>query len=371
MREGDNTYRPGDHAGKAAQQPLPVEKTPMSAPAAPEQESMLVAGTPAGSRREGDKTFHPADHISEEAGKQAVNKGPADAECDSPEDNGVDGKDAKRGTWFLAVPVAIAVALLSALFVKSAFVLRDALALPIVLRELACAGILVCIAAILHALYALARIFRKLPRIEQASTADTAAAQAKLLHRYLRNKKSGDAFPDGMSYEEYAKRILHKEECARTLRSLSQDPDDYGDWMEKFRSLEAIQDNVASVCIRKRAGFAWVTTSASPWKLFDMMAVLYHSVSMVTELASIYRRRITRFQAIRLGLRGLVAVGVAYGAQTASEEIADKLLSSMGKGLLGKFSAKAAEGGLNGVLVYKLGQRIKSSFKPRVEETAK
>ena len=367
MREGDNTYRPGEHVGGVEQKSLPSAEAREPASAAPEQEPALVPQPPAAGRREGDNTFRPADNVSEEAKKQAVNKVADGMECDSPKGNDAGGKNAKHGAWSLSVPLAMAVVLLSALVVKSAFLLRDAAALPIVLRELACAGVLVCIAAILYAFYALARIFRKLPRIEQASTADTAASQAKLLRRYLRNKKDGNAFPDGIGYDKYAKEILHKEECAKMLRPLSQDPDDYGDWMEKFCSFEAVQDKVASKCILKRAELAALTTAASPWKFLDAMTVLYHSVGMVTELADIYRRRISRFQAVRLVLRGLAAVGVAYGAQSATEALADKLFS-MGSRLIGVVSAKAAEGAVNGVLVYKLGQRIKSSFRPRIEK---
>lgn len=374
MREGDNTYRPGEHVGEAVQKPVPVE----DAPAAPEPAS--VAEPPAGSRREGDNTYRPADNVSAEDRKHAVNKAPfategaCEAECDSSESHDAGEKNEKRGTWFLPVLFAIVVTLLSALLVKSAFVLRDALALPIVLRELACAGVFVCIAAILYAFYVLARIVQKLPRIEQASMSDTAAVQTKQLRRYLRHKKKENAFPDGMSYEEYAKRILHKEECAKTLRWLSQDPDDYGDWMERFRSLETIQDEVASKCIRKRVGFVFLATAASPWKFLDVMSVLYHSVGMTTELANIYRRRISHFQAVRLGLRGLVSIGIAYGAQHATEAIADKLFSRIRSrlmGVIGKIVAKTTEGGVNGFLVYRLGQRMKSSFKPRIEKVAK
>ncbi len=370
--EGDNTYRPGEHPGEAVQKPVPVAEAREPAPTAPEPAS--VAELPAWSRREGDNTYRPADNVSAEDENQAVNKapfaaeGPCEAESDSSKAHVAGEKGTKRGTWFLPVLFVIVVTILSALFVKSAFVLRDALALPIVLRELACAGVLVCIAAILYAFYVLARIVQKLPRIEQASMSDTAARQAKLLRRYLRSEKKVNAFPDGMSYDEYAKRILHKEECAETLRWLSKDPDDYGDWMERFRSLETIQDEVASKCIRKRAGFVALATAASPWKFLDVISVLYHTVGMMTELAGIYRRRITRFQAVRLGLRGLVSAGVAYGAQAATETIASKvstMVSTVGTALLGKIAAKTAEGGVNCLLVSRLGQRMKSSFKPR------
>lgn len=339
--------------------------------------------------REGDNTYRLADNISDGIAGQAVNKATTDeATCDkaasdagrdSPKGGEPDGKGVKCGIWFLSIACAMAVLVLSALTVKCVFLLRDAMALPMVLREIACAGVLVCVAAILYALYALARIFWRLPRIDQVSMTDAngkevkASVQAKLLHGYLRNKRDGNAFPDGMRYDEYAKRILHKDECAKTLRLLSQDPiDDYGDWMEDFCVLERAQDEVASKCMLKRAGLVFVKTSVSPWRFVDVMSVLYHSVNMTTELAGIYRRRITRFQTMRLAFRGLVAVGVASVAQDACEAIADtwqtKMFdvgSKLTNGILGKIAPKAAEGSLNAALVYRLGRRMQSAFRPR------
>ena len=165
--------------------------------------------------REGDNTYRLADNISDGIAGQSVNKATTDeATCDkaasdagrdSPKGGEPDGKDAKCGIWFLSIACAMAVLVLSALTVKCVFLLRDAMALPMVLREIACAGVLVCVAAILYALYALARIFWRLPRIDQVSMTDAdgkevkASVQARLLHGYLRNKRDGNAFLPGCS----------------------------------------------------------------------------------------------------------------------------------------------------------------------------
>ena len=377
MREGDDTYRPGDHLDEALQKSSPTAEIRRNESALQEQTEEATSER----RREGDNTYRPGDDINEEEKKRAPNKAPAERHDESHDSDDQIEED-QHGSWLLSALVAIIAFALSALTVKFAFLLRDALVLPIWLRVLACAGIIVCILAIIYAMYTFAKVFWKLPRIEQVAKKDAqgkslrVSDQAKLLQKYLLNKKNKDAFPDGLSFAAYEKKVVRTEGCAKKLRSLSNNPiDDYSDWMEIFSSFEKMQDDAASKRIIKRAGWVFVKTGASPWKIVDVMAVLYHSVNMATELAEIYRRRVTRFQAVRLVLDGLFTVGVAYVAQDVSEAIVgtvrEKIFDASSRiitGLLGKVAAKTAEGTLNAMLVYRLGCRIQRMFKPRIEQ---
>ena len=145
--------------------------------------------------------------------------------------------------------------------------------------------------------------------------------------------------------------------------------------MGDFAAFEKMQDDAAKACIIKRARWVFVKTGVSPWKFVDAMAVLYHSVAMTTEMAKIYRRRITRFQAFRLAVDGLVVVGVASVAQDMAEKTTDAIFtkifeagSKLISGIIGKVAAKTAEGSLNAALVYRLGRRMQEKFKPLVEK---
>lgn len=298
MREGDDTYRLRDHVNANETNDGVVGATQ---PAEELPDNGVFDG-----KREGDDTFRPRQTIAVKPAKD--DRAPEDRQAAAVEDrDGCNGIDAGANdepvvaSWLLQVPFILSVFILSALFVKFAFWMRDAFALPIVLRELAISGIVLCSLAICYAAVALFRALKGLPRMEQSSRKDAfgknvkSKDQAEKLHEYLLA-----AFQNEQECADYERRVVRTSGCARKLRLLRSEIDDYEDWMGDFSDFEKMQDAAAEKCIAKRSGLVFIKTGLSPWKLVDIMSVLYHSVMMATELAKIYRRRVTRYQAFRL-----------------------------------------------------------------------
>ena len=375
MREGDNTYRPRDHINDSETKDISVVLAP------PLSEAMSDTQTHLSNKRERDDTFRPRDTVPEEMIKAAeITVSPQVNEKDE-NGNAISQTIPEGGVasfWYLPVSFILSVFVLSALLVKFAFWLRDAFALPTGTRELALLGIALCAVVIFYAIGTLAMVFRNLPCIKQAAQKDASGKkvrdkdQATLLHAYLKA-----AFPDERDCNNYERQIVQVEGCSKKLRLLLNNIDDHKDWMDAFRAFEKIQDDAAENCIVKRAIWVFVKTGVSPWKIVDVMAVLYHAVVMTTEMAKIYRRKVTRIQAFRLTVDGLIAIGVASVAQDVLEKTAEvlttKILTASSKlvnGFLGKVAPKVAEGSLNAVLVYRLGRRMQFRFRPLIEQAA-
>ena len=379
MREGDDTFRPRAHVSDSGTSGIGVDEEKPDAQPRPV-------------RREGDDTFRARDTITEEMRHESA---PAHEESKgenvaSPAASG----NKAPSFWFLSASFGLATFVLSALLVKFAFLIRDALALPVGMCVLALTGIFSCLAVIAYALFILVRVLWKLPRIKQAAKKDATGKevsckdQAKAIHEYLVLAFQGKNQDRGVfekACADYEREIGHVAGCPqelppllskklRTLLSNFED-DDYEDWMVDFLAFEKMQDDAASNCIMERAKCVFLKTGISPWRFVDAMAVLYHSVMMTTELANLYRRGMSRFQAFRLVIDGIFAIGVASVAQDALEKAAEELTkhvfttgSKLVNGLLSKVAAKVAEGSLNAALVYRLGRRMQSRFKPLVEQ---
>lgn len=366
MREGDDTYHPRDHIAEAKVNGSGDSSTPTH--------DSVTGDMSASRQREGDDTYRPRDAVSGALQQGCGHSGTSDKDVRQFDAVALEVDD--EPSWVVPVFFVLSAIVLSALLVKFAFLLRDAWVLPIVARELALVGIFICLVAIVYALVALVSVFRKLPRIDQASKLDSTGKaisikdQARTLHKYFLT-----AFPDSKkSFQDYEKLIGQKDGCSRKLQWLRNEIDDYEDWMGEFRIFEKMQDEAAKKCIIKRASLVFLKTGINPWKLIDAMAVLYHSVMMTTEIAKIYRRRISRFQAFRLAIDGLMAIGVASVAQDALEKASETLIpkvfeagSKLISGIIGKVAAKTAEGALNAALVCRLGCRMQLRFKPLTE----
>ena len=129
-----------------------------------------------------------------------------------------------------------------------------------------------------------------------------------------------------------------------------------------------MQDERAKEIIGKTWKLVAIKTAASPWKIVDMIAVVYNSTVMITKLAKLYNRRTSSRAAFRLVCRWIINIYIAGEmgevAQGATEwASASDLISATYKPLAG-FVGKIAEGGANAFLVYRLGCRAMTYFRP-------
>lgn len=214
--------------------------------------------------------------------------------------------------------------------------------------------------------------FRKVPRVEQldaASFTNKAELQRRLVAQYL------DKFPVPEQYvanNDFTCGGGNRtgEEVIRCLWRLKSEMPDSRGWLVEFDRLQRMQDERAKEIIGKTWKLVAIKTAASPWKIVDMIAVIYNSTVMITKLAKLYNRRTSSQTAFRLVCRWIINIYIAGEmgevAQGATEwASANDLISATYKPLAG-FIGKVAEGGANAFLVYRLGCRAMTYFRPLV-----
>lgn len=372
MRDGDMTYRPRDVAGRIQTPDVDATQT------IPPEESQKASDV-GQVRRDGDTTYRPRDFVDDIVRQiPPKNIGAATSEDETPAavtvqrgEKGAENGSECGPTWMVSSAIVLFALLISAVTVKFTFLLREAFELPVVLRELALVGIVFVFLVLLYSVIALVKALKKLPKIEQAANKDSSGKRIsererrRLLERYVNEALASD--PKG--YEEE----LGQTGCAKKIKNLLDGKSlDNGEWMKAFGQIVTMQDDAADKRIRSRYIKVFLKTGASPWKIIDAVAVMYHSVGLALDIAKIYRRRVTRFQAFRLAAEGLVAIAISSVAQEGAEKVFEVCGGLVHETVVSKFlkgiMAKASEGALNAVFVCRLGNRLKSRFRPIVEK---
>lgn len=222
--------------------------------------------------------------------------------------------------------------------------------------------------------YVFVRLHR-MPRVEQLSEAafggDVEELRNRLVSKYL--SKFGNpvryAVDNGFSAPGNGTDEAPVVVAIRRLRGENTSPcPDSREWLRLFKEFQAMQDAKAREVISAAWKRVAIATAASPWKVVDVLAVVYISTLMVARLARIYNRRTSRHAAFRLVCRWFVGIYIAGelgdATQGATEwACANDLISATFKPLVG-FAGKIAEGGANAFLVYRLGNRAIAYFRP-------
>ncbi len=124
--------------------------------------------------------------------------------------------------------------------------------------------------------------------------------------------------------------------------------------------LLAILDSKAKAVIRKASMQAALSTAISPFPLFDMLLILWRSVSLTKEIATIYGFTPGGLSTIILLKQAVLNVAFAGVTELASELTNDVA----GSTLLAKFSHSAGQGIANGILLARLGYGIMEACRP-------
>ena len=168
------------------------------------------------------------------------------------------------------------------------------------------------------------------------------------------------------------------------------------EWVNEFqRTIQQPLIELAGKRITAAANAAALKTALSPWPLVDMIAVLYNSIRMLTDLALIFNRRLNRIGIVRILGELLLTLLVTGGTQeavsavehfadthnltaadpqssgAAAHSLIDTAFGSLGPGVLSaaRFAApRLAEGAAAWLLVQRLGHKAVSLFKPLVGE---
>lgn len=168
------------------------------------------------------------------------------------------------------------------------------------------------------------------------------------------------------------------EDLAKARQSLLDDDEPISaiDWLGRFRGrFQRILDKAAEKRTTKYASNVGWSTAATPFAVIDKAIVLYSCMALIKELMSIYGLRPTFGQTTTILARSILQTYLSgelqevseRGTDTVWDEIAEKGSEMIGTtvgDLAGQILPKLAEGGINGVLIWRLGKRAISLLQP-------
>ncbi len=110
-------------------------------------------------------------------------------------------------------------------------------------------------------------------------------------------------------------------------------------------------DEIAHAIIAKRARRVTLLTTVTPAATLDIIFVGAQNITMLRELATLYGGRPSTFATLRLARMVIAHLAIA-GGLALSENF---LHLFVGKGVLGRLSARFGEGAVNGILTSRIG----------------
>jgi putative membrane protein len=152
------------------------------------------------------------------------------------------------------------------------------------------------------------------------------------------------------------------------LRTMKEHESDIMDGRDRMklaeRYLVAPRDDEAHRIIARAARRITLLTTVTPNAALDMLFVAAVNLRMMREVASLYGGRPTALSTIRLVRMVLGHLAVAGGLA-----LSDTLMQHVvGKGLLGKLSARFGEGAVNGILTARIGLAARDVCRPVPQE---
>ncbi len=213
-------------------------------------------------------------------------------------------------------------------------------------------------AAALAALAALVIITREifgLWRLNKIEALQESAARAINLDE----QKAADETLEGLA-EIYGKRQdlkWHREKLFSHAADII-DPSDRIKLAERYL-LEPL-DEEASRIIAKRARRVTLLTTVTPAAALDILFVATQNLIMLREIATLYGGRPSTLTTLKLARMVMTHLAITGGLA-----LSDNLLQHfVGKGLLGRLSARFGEGALNGIMTTRIGLAASEVCRP-------
>ncbi|MDE2446478.1 MAG: TIGR01620 family protein [Alphaproteobacteria bacterium] len=214
---------------------------------------------------------------------------------------------------------------------------------------------LAALAIIIREIWGLARLRRiehiqlaaaKALNQDDAKSADTAVAELKSLY-------------------------AGRPEMAWSLKDLNVHADDIMDPKDRVRLVERYLvdplDETAHRIIARRARRVTLLTTVTPAAALDVFLVGVQNLSMLREIASLYGGRPSLFSTLKLARMVVTHLAVAGGLALTD----NFLYLFVGKGILGKLSARFGEGAINGILTARIGLAAREVCRPIPQEKSK
>lgn len=154
------------------------------------------------------------------------------------------------------------------------------------------------------------------------------------------------------------------------LQSLAEHDSDIMDPRDRIRLFDrylvAPRDDDAHRIIARAARRVTLLTTVTPAAALDILFVAAQNLRMMRELATLYGGRPSGLATLRLA-----RMVVGHLAVTGGLALSDNLLQLVvGKGLLGRLSARFGEGAVNGILTARIGLAARDVCRPIPQETS-
>jgi putative membrane protein len=126
-------------------------------------------------------------------------------------------------------------------------------------------------------------------------------------------------------------------------------------------------DEAANRIIARRAKRVTLLTTVTPAAALDILFVAAQNIMMLREIATLYGGRPSTFATLRLARMVVTHLAIAGGLA-----LSDNFLHLfVGKGLLGRLSARFGEGAVNGILTSRIGLAAVDVCRPIPKETSR
>lgn len=206
------------------------------------------------------------------------------------------------------------------------------------------------------------RLLKELPQFRTVQEGMDDEQTREILYEYIKDFPSAEQFNGAYAGE------LCFSDSVRKLKGVDFEGEEYRAIEHEFKVFQVCQEKVALDIAKKCAIATGLKTVASPWKSADVLIVFINTVLMTCAIARVYNRRFDKHQAFRYVFKWLGVLYVAGQGEEIKEKVADAVSENFDVGssvltaVIGKFVGKAAEGGLVGLLVYRLGKMAVKEF---------
>ena len=177
----------------------------------------------------------------------------------------------------------------------------------------------------------------------------------KLQHMAARALNLDDADAASETVNDLTALYQGKPDAAWNLKNYQTHAADILDPQDRVRLLERYLvdplDETAHQIIARRARRVTLLTTVTPAAALDVLFVAAQNVAMLREIATLYGGRPSTFATLKLARMVVAHLAVAGGLA-----LSDNLIHLfVGKGILGRLSARFGEGAVNGILTSRIG----------------
>ena len=159
-----------------------------------------------------------------------------------------------------------------------------------------------------------------------------------------------------------------RSDTARGMTKFRDHKNDIMDPRDRIRLLDRLVigplDEVSHRIIARRARRVTLLTTVTPAAALDLVFVAAQNLRMLRELAELYGGRPSTLSTLKLA-----RMVVSHLAVTGGLALSDNLIQHVvGKGLLGRLSARFGEGAVNGIMTSRIGLAARDVCRPVPQE---